>query len=72
VERIKDLLPGREGYVGVTAIGQSDVCRSSVISLSRAGILPYQMIWGFSSNSALFIDGQKTGVWGASVSALGR
>ena len=52
-ERIKDLLPGRKGTVGVTEERQSIVCRSGVVPLpsrhSLAGLT--RTIWRFPSGS---------------------
>jgi hypothetical protein len=48
-ERIKDLLPGREGTVGVTALIQSVVCRSRAVSLPGRNTVARlaRAIWGF-------------------------
>lgn len=73
-ERIKDLLPGREGYVGVTAFIQSVVCRSGVVPLPGWNTLARlaKAIWGFPRDSHPLQSVVKNGRVGAGVSALGQ
>ena len=62
--RLKDLLPGREGHVGGTALMQSVVRGSCVISLpSRYPVARLtRTVWGLPSGThALGVAGQKVG-----------
>ena len=52
-ERIKDLLPGRDGYVGETAFIQSVVCGSGVVPLSSWHPVARlaRTVWGLPSRT---------------------
>lgn len=73
-ERIKDLLPGREGTVGVTAFIQSLICRGGVVSLScRAAVArPARAVWRFPGRAYALQSVVENGGMGAGISALSR
>ncbi len=73
-ERIKDLLPGREGTVGVTAKDNRLFALSRAIPLPIWHSLarPTGAIWGFSNGAYAFESLVKDWGVGACVPTLGR
>lgn len=73
-ERIKDLLPGRAGYVGVTAFIQQAVCRSSALSLPGRYPLARltDTLWRLPDGSHALESMVKNRDVGANISALGK